>query len=145
MLQASNPNESSVDMVLANYRQLTAMQELVSDLSRNLVHCPAREVRSAMADGIARLGAFVKADRAYVFEFLANGPARNTHEWCAPGIKPEIENLQNLPGDMLDFWITSLTKGQAIHVPDVMVLDGERSLKRSFSQTRVFSRCWLSP
>lgn len=132
MLQADNPNESSFDMVLANYRQLTAMQELVSDLSRNLVHCPAQDVRSAMDDVLARLGAFVEADRTYVFEFLADGTVRNTHEWCARGIKPEIENLQNLPGDMLDFWITSLTKGQAVHVPDVMVLDGERSFEKEF-------------
>lgn len=103
------------------------MQTLVSNLSRSLLHCSTEAIRSTIDEGLAQLGAFVEADRAYVFELMPGGSARNTHEWCAPGIKPEIENLQNLPRDTLDFWRASLTKGQPIHLPDVALLGEDNS------------------
>lgn len=132
MEKAHNEITASFESVASEYRELMAMQSLVSDLSRNLVHCPTEDIRSTIDDSIARLGAFVEADRVYIFEFKPGDIARNTHEWCAHGIKPEIENLQNLPGNMLDFWIKSLTEGQPIHVPDVALLDGERSFEKEF-------------
>jgi PAS domain S-box-containing protein len=127
---------ASADDVFSEYLELVAMQKLVSDLSRSLVHCSSEDIRSTIDDGLARLGAFVQADRAYVFEFIVGGIARNTHEWCSQGIEPEIDNLQNLPRDMLDFWITSLTQGQPIHVPDVALLGGERAFEREFLATQ---------
>lgn len=129
---ADNQNGSSDEQELARYAQLTAMQELVSNLSRNLVHCAAKDVHTTIQDVLERVGEFAQTDRAYVFEFLPGDVARNTYEWCAPGIIPEIENLQNLPRAMLNFWIASLASGEAIHVPDVMALEGARSFEREF-------------
>ena len=108
------------------------MQQLVSDLSRSLVHCSTQDIRSTIDNGLARLGTFVDADRAYVFEFIVGDIARNTHEWCNIGIEPESDNLQDLPCNMLDFWIASLTQGRPIHVPDIALLDGERAFERDF-------------
>jgi signal transduction histidine kinase/ActR/RegA family two-component response regulator len=130
MAQAESQIGSSYEDVLANYRQLTAMQELVSGLSRNLVHCPAQGVRAAIDDALAQLGAFVDADRVYVFEYTPHDLISNTHEWCAEDVKPEIAILQNLPRSIFDFWITFLIKGQAIHVPDVMALGDERAFEK---------------
>jgi signal transduction histidine kinase len=130
--QVDNPMGALGEDVLAQWRHLTVMQELVSDLSRDLVHCPVHAVQSTIDESLARLGVFVEADRAYVFEFVTADVASNTHEWCAKGIKPEIENLQNLHRNMFDFWITSLTNGEAIHVPEVMALGGERSFEKEF-------------
>ncbi|WP_322354022.1 response regulator [Paratractidigestivibacter sp.] len=49
-------------------------------------------------DIIADLGSFHKADRAYIFRIdPEKGIAYNTHEWCAPGVVPQIEYLQALP------------------------------------------------
>jgi signal transduction histidine kinase/ActR/RegA family two-component response regulator len=132
MPQADSQSGSSLEDVLEEYRQLTAMQELVSGLSRNLVHCPAQGVRATIDSALGQLGAFVEADRVYVFEFIPGDMASNTHEWCAEGIEPEIANLQNLPRNIFDFWITFLIKGHAIHVPDVMALDDERAFEKAF-------------
>ncbi|MEG1801377.1 MAG: diguanylate cyclase, partial [Oscillospiraceae bacterium] len=39
--------------------------------------------------------------RGYIFETSSDGKATsNTFEWCAQGVTPEIENLQNLPIDI---------------------------------------------
>lgn len=132
MPQAYNHIGASGDDVFSEYLKLIAMQELVSDLSRRLVHCSTEDIRPTIDDGLVRLGAFVEADRAYVFEFIPGDIFRNTHEWCADDIQPQIDNLQNLPSSMLDFWIPSLTEGQPVHLPDVAVLDAERPFEREF-------------
>lgn len=43
------------------------------------------------------LGKTADVSRAYIFEEFEDGKAaKNTYEWCAPGVTPEIENMQNL-------------------------------------------------
>jgi signal transduction histidine kinase/CheY-like chemotaxis protein len=51
---------------------------------------------------LAITGLLLDVSRAYVFRFRENVRLLdNTHEWCAPGVKPEIENLKGLPFDDL--------------------------------------------
>ncbi|MEQ9279300.1 MAG: histidine kinase dimerization/phosphoacceptor domain -containing protein [Balneola sp.] len=46
---------------------------------------------------IKKLGETVNVSRVYIFEdFNSGNNTRNTFEWCADGVAPEIENLQNL-------------------------------------------------
>jgi len=52
------------------------------------------------------IASFYGADRAYIFEFdLGSQRLSNTYEWCAEGIEPEIEKLQNLDLSIVDRWI----------------------------------------
>ncbi len=56
----------------------------------------------AVNQALAMTGHLLDVSRVYVFRFRENERITdNTHEWCAPGIKPEIENLQGLPFDDL--------------------------------------------
>lgn len=45
---------------------------------------------------LEKIGRFLEAQRAYLFE-IQGDLMSNTHEWCAPGVAPQMENLQNLP------------------------------------------------
>ncbi len=45
---------------------------------------------------LAIIGSGVKVSRAYVFEEISEEATRNTYEWCAPGVLPAIQDLQNL-------------------------------------------------
>lgn len=55
---------------------------------------------AAIERALAVAGEGLDVSRAYVFHFQANERfLDNTHEWCAPDIKPEIDNLQGLPFD----------------------------------------------
>ena len=42
------------------------------------------------------LGEKLNMSRAYIFEDISDTTTRNTYEWCAKGIKPVIQELQNL-------------------------------------------------
>lgn len=57
-----------------------------------------KESNSQTLDEIlTHLGKWYKADRAYIFEDdPAKGTSSNTYEWCAKGVIPEIDNLQDL-------------------------------------------------
>ncbi|GAB4508374.1 MAG: hypothetical protein OHK0046_00570 [Anaerolineae bacterium] len=57
-------------------------------------------VDMAMRESLAMTGELLDVSRVYVFRFRENERLLdNTHEWCAPGVKPEIENLQGMPFD----------------------------------------------
>lgn len=46
------------------------------------------------------------ADRAYIFEFdWEKNLTHNTYEICKDGITPQIENLQNVPIDVVAVWV----------------------------------------
>ncbi|MFR3345190.1 MAG: hypothetical protein ACLTS6_15010 [Anaerobutyricum sp.] len=45
------------------------------------------------------VGKYTAADRAYIFEWNSEKKEsfKNTFEWCASGIEPQIQNLQEVP------------------------------------------------
>lgn len=57
-------------------------------------------VDAVVNEVMAMTGELLDVSRVYVFRFRDNERLLdNTHEWCAAGILPEIENLQGLPFD----------------------------------------------
>ena len=76
-----------------------------------------------LADGInfmlKSIGEFTDAGRAYVFETSENHTSTNTYEWCAPGIHPEKENLQNLPPEVCANWYRCFEDGKVIVIRDL--------------------------
>ena len=66
------------------------------------------------------MGDYTHADRAYLFAFLEkNGIYRNTNEWCAEGVMPQIDNLQAVSYTEMPVWHASFLSGQLIIIPDV--------------------------
>lgn len=66
------------------------------------------------------LGSSIRCSRAYVFELTTEDTCANTYEWCAPGVTPEIENLQDIPVSKVarDWW-GSFRDGHGYVIPDV--------------------------
>ena len=60
---------------------------------------------------IETVGAYYEADRCYIFEEDSTGRyIANTYEWCALGIVPEKDNLQDVPIENLDPWLYEFKK-----------------------------------
>ena len=92
----------------------------LSDLASSLISCPVAEIDGTIEQGLATMGDLSGADRAYVFQMSKDGTTmRNTHEWCAPGIEPQIENLQNVPVAAVPWWMSRLERLEVIVVPRV--------------------------
>jgi len=112
------------------YRQ--AFERVVSEISSNFVKLRIGEKDVGINSALEAIGTFTDADRAYVFKFSDDGVlADNTHEWCAEGIEPQIENLKNIPfSDEMPWFSERIRKHQVVHIPDVKALPPEAALER---------------
>jgi diguanylate cyclase (GGDEF)-like protein len=57
---------------------------------------------------LSYIGAFAMADRIYIFERQPDDTFSNTFEWCAEGIEPQKEQLQNIEVDKSTYWAEHL-------------------------------------
>lgn len=80
---------------------------------------------------LAILGEAVCASRAYVFHFR-DGTLRadNTYEWCAPGVEPQIANLQDVDCAPLTWWMGKLQRNEEIAIPDLDQMPPEAAAER---------------
>jgi PAS domain S-box-containing protein len=73
----------------------------------------------AIKNEIETIANLTRVDRIYVFTFDdTNEIFNNTFEWCADGVKPQIQDLQRIPYSGYEWWINRLRKGQLINIED---------------------------
>ena len=124
-------------------RDVTAQKEKFDRVSNRLtveetlVDCiqtlsSEADVNAAVNRFLEIIGRFYAADRAYIFEYRKN-QIKNTFEWCAPNIKPQLDLLQEIPIEYIrdwnhkfeldgEFFITSLDRDLEVDSPDYRIL-----------------------
>ncbi len=106
------------------------MQALLTGIASTYINLPVNRVDAAIETSLGELGRLVQADRVYVFDYRTEEDiCVNTHEWCAPGIEPQIMDLQAVPIGMVPQWFETHRKGDTMYIPDVNALppdDGVR-------------------
>jgi len=95
---------------LVNREQL---QQLLMSMSTELINIKLDEVDAALHKMLEEVGSFSGLDRVYIFiNNYKLGITTNTHEWCAEGIIPQIDNLKAVPldqlGDLRSSWFLLL-------------------------------------
>ena len=108
-------------------------QEVVGRITAALLHAPVEGLDAAVDDGLARLGRHLRVDRTYVFLFH-DELMTNTHEWCAAGVRPEIDNLQGIEAAEIGAWMGPMAAGEAVEVADVAALPEARRAERELLQ-----------
>ncbi len=63
---------------------------------------------------LKHLGQSLKSDRVYIFEGLPGMPVKNTYEWCAGGVEPQIDYLQEVPFEVVSLWYEAFRDGENI-------------------------------
>ncbi|MBQ3033970.1 MAG: GGDEF domain-containing protein [Deferribacterales bacterium] len=89
-------------------KHLVTSETSMEDILYYCLHTIANEKDFSAAVNMIldAIGTYYGADRAYIVEFdFVKQQCSNTYEWCAQGITAEIDNLQNLPLDLVDDWI----------------------------------------
>ncbi|NRD23665.1 GHKL domain-containing protein [Winogradskyella litoriviva] len=112
-------------------RQLR-FQDLLISISTQYINSDLSDMNKLINQSLKQIGEFVESDRSYIFSYdFVNNTTSNTYEWCAEGIEPEINNLQNIPIDYITHWLDAHKKGEAFYVEDVSLLphDGEFGLR----------------
>lgn len=95
-------------------------ERIVARISTAFVNIDYEELDDAINNALRLSGEFFHVDRSYIFQFTPDRKMmNNTHEWCAPGVEPQIDNLQNNPTAAFPWWVRELNRFKHINVPDV--------------------------
>ena len=119
-------------------RYRVEFQSLISTISTRLIGLRSDEIDMGINDTIQSIGEFARVDRSYVFLFDDDGTkATNTHEWCAEGVEPQIENLKDMPvQEELPWFAKKIKRHEVFHVPVVDNLPHEASAEKKHFQMR---------
>jgi len=64
------------------------------------------DLNRAFGQFLEGIGGYYHSNRSYIFEFdFDRQTLSNSYEWCAPGVTAEIDNLQDLPLEVVDGWV----------------------------------------
>lgn len=89
-------------------------------LATEFINMPSGKFEQHAQRALAAAGSFCRADRAYLFNHdPRTRTLRNTVEWCAPGIEPQISLLQKLVAADFPSLMAAHLAGQDFLVPDV--------------------------
>lgn len=106
-------------------RRLEA-EKLVASTSARFINVRPGELDDEIRASLRRIGEFTGVDRCYLFQFSADGATMdNTHEWCAPGIEPHIDELQGLSVEHFGYSMAKMRVGEIFHVPRIADLPPE--------------------
>jgi PAS domain S-box-containing protein len=105
---------------------LLGVQRLVALVSSGFLGARGDE---ALGEALAGLGEQVQVDRAYVFQ-VRGGLIDNTHEWCAPRVEAQRENLQGLAASDFEFFMAPIRSGAPLYIPSVAELPPEAAAER---------------
>jgi PAS domain S-box-containing protein len=118
---------------------LSDMRKLLIDLSIGFINLPIKEIEPAVNQSLIKIGEFVGADRAYVFEYdFIKNTGTNTFEWCRQGTEPQIEKLQAVPLEGFSEWTSAHRKGEVVIVDDANELP-HNNLRKFLEDQNVLS------
>ncbi|MCX6302254.1 MAG: PAS domain S-box protein [Bacteroidia bacterium] len=129
--------EKKVSEIHLHY--LSDIRSLLIDLSTGFINLPIKEIEPAVNQSLIKIGEFVGADRAYVFEYdFIKNTGTNTFEWCRQGTEPQIEKLQAVPLEGFSEWTTTHRKREVVKVDDATELPHD-NLRKFLEDQHVLS------
>ncbi|WP_163714701.1 ATP-binding protein [Mangrovibacterium lignilyticum] len=118
-----------------NYRY--QIEKLVAGVSSDFVKLRFDSLDKTINNTLRKIGEFCEIDRSYLF--LLHWDKKkldNTHEWCAPGITPEIDNLKDLPCSVFPWWMEQLWDSKHIYIYDVSQMPEEASTEQEILEAQ---------
>lgn len=105
--------------------EIVLNQMVTIDRSRTM-----EELNRAIQGILEYIGEYTKARRAYTFEFIEKQSIyRNTSEWCAEGVKPQMDNLQAVPFMEMPYWHRQFLRGEKVVIEDIEAAKDEMPLE----------------
>ena len=103
----------------------TSLEGIVAKTAMKFLGVDPREIDDVIDGALGEIGVFAEVDRSYVFQRTGAGMMANTHEWCAEGVDPMIDQLQEVPVDIYPWFWEQIRERKTVHVADVADLPAE--------------------
>ncbi len=112
-------------------------ERLISETSTEFINLSPENLDDGINHALQKIGQFVQVDRSYVFLFHEKAKImNNTHEWCAPGIEPQIDNLQGLPFEAAPWWMAKINRLDNIYIHRVADLPAEATNEKEILEAQ---------
>lgn len=95
--------------VIRNYE---SMEASVNEVLRVALKAPTPDQSIDVI--LEYLGKYLGGERTYIFERNERGEDDNTYEWCASGVIPQKETLQNVPPEVCARWYEQFRENKHI-------------------------------
>ena len=106
----------------------------------------AAELDDLVTKTLSDIGPMFDVDRAYMFLIdYDKQTLSNTHEWCAPGVTPEQDNLQDLPLDAFEWSFREFSAGRSVIATDLADLPPEAAVERETLEAQSIKSVMLLP
>jgi diguanylate cyclase (GGDEF)-like protein len=110
----------------------TLLLQLLAETAEAFIVEPTTELDATIDRTLASIGGLFDVDRAYVFSLTRHpGFASNTHEWCAPGVEPQIHQLQQVPEVSIGWLMGEMRSGRAINLESLLDLPAGADAERA--------------
>lgn len=127
-------------------QHLIAMEDFLVQSASKLLTADPRRTNEALNSVMTAVGKLAESDRSYIFQFnLRKRIMDNIVEWCAPGIAPQIQELQNLPFSFFPDLIELFKKGEPFVANDVSDLDDSHKMTRDVLESQNIKSALLIP
>ncbi len=106
-------------------------EKMLAEISSIFASLPSDQLEQIINHTLEQISEFFQVERSYVFQFSDDGKQMsNTYEWCADGIKPQMDRLQGLPVDIFPWWIEHIRNKKYLNIPDVDSLPPEAETEK---------------
>ena len=106
--------------------------DILGHAAHDFIAMPVSAAGGVIDRTLGEIGGLFDVDRAYLFEIHPDElQMSNTREWCAPGVTPERDNLQQVPTSICDWWMGSLRAGRTINLRSLDDLPPEAAGSRA--------------
>jgi len=101
-------------------------QHLITMVSSQFINLDPDQVDDEIDHTLQQIGEFADADRSYIFQFSDDQKSKFcTHEWCAEGIEPLRERVQNAPMVTYPWSMKKYLRGDIVLIPRVSEMPPE--------------------
>lgn len=105
--------------------------EVLINMAKTFINIPTEALSDEVNKALERMGIFVNADRVYMFDYdFSLGICKNTFEWCGDNISPEIDNLQEVPLEIIPEWVSSHQSGKEMCIEDVFAMPEDNGIRQ---------------
>ena len=105
---------------------------LIASISRDFLGMAPDQIDRGIQAALRAVGEYAGVDRAFLFQLSDDRSLLfMAHEWCAAGIEPQIENLQELPTKAFPWARAQIARAEIVRVPRVASRDEVRRTRRA--------------
>ena len=102
------------------------LEKLLVNTSSKLINLPLVKLDQGINEVLKVIGQYANVDRSYILMLTDSRPyvMNNTHEWCSPGTRSVMEEMQVVDVRQFKWWFSQMKASKPVFVDDVTLLPG---------------------